>query len=300
MQKITPHLWFTNNAEEAMKYYVSLFDHSRLVEIFYYPEGVDDEHMKGMQGKVLNGIFELAGLRFMALDGGPYFQFNPSISFFVHCQTEEEIDRLYAQLSQGGMDLMPLQKYDFAEKYAWLQDRYGVNWQLMLDRGDVTHKIRPALLFVGDQAGNAEQAMQFYTSLFENSGVEMISRYGPDGPDREGTVNHGRFTLHGHGFIALDSAYEHKFSFNEAISFYVDCATQAEVNRLWQQLSAVPEAEQCGWLKDRFGVSWQIVPSRLSELIRDPDAEKSQRVITAMLKMKKIEVAALEQAALGI
>ncbi|HSV86087.1 MAG TPA: VOC family protein [Levilinea sp.] len=299
MQKISPYLWFTDKAEEAMNFYVSLYDNSRLVEIFYYPEGVEDEHMQGMQGKVLNGIFELAGQRFMALDGGPYFQLNPSISFFVHCQDEEEIDRLYARLSPGGADLMPLQQYPFAEKYVWLQDRYGLTWQLMLDRGEVTQKIRPAMMFVGEQAGKAEEAMSFYSSLFVDSGIEMVSRYASGGVDQEGTVNHARFNLHGQGFIAMDSAFEHEFTFNEAISFYVDCASQSEVDSLWQQLSAVPEAEQCGWVKDRFGVSWQIVPSRLGELIKDPDPLKSRRVMEAMLKMKKIEVDALERAYQG-
>jgi predicted 3-demethylubiquinone-9 3-methyltransferase (glyoxalase superfamily) len=295
MQKITPFLWFDNQAEEAMNFYVSLFDHSKIVSIFRYPEGVEDEHMQGMEGKVLTGVFELDGYQFMALDGGPQFQFNPSISFFVQCDSEAEIDRLHKELSQGGAELMPLQEYDFAKKYAWVQDRYGVSWQLFMGSPHVPQKITPELMFVGEQQGKAEEAMNFYTSLFENSEIKMIDRYPAGGQEPEGTVQHGRFTLNGQLFMAMDSALEHQFTFNEAISLYVDCETQQEVDRMWTALSAYPEAEQCGWLKDRFGVSWQIVPSDFIEMMKDPDPVKSKRVMDAMLQMKKFEIEILRQ-----
>jgi predicted 3-demethylubiquinone-9 3-methyltransferase (glyoxalase superfamily) len=289
MQKITPFLWFDNNAEEAMNFYVSLFDHSKIESIYRYPEGVQDEHMQGMEGKVLTGVFELEGYQFMALDGGPYFQFNPSISFFVQCKTEDEIDRLHDQLSQGGV-MMPLQQYDFADKYSWVQDRFGVTWQLFMGSPQVPQKITPAFLFVGEQAGRAEEAMNFYTTLFKDSGIEMIDRYPAGGQDPEGTVRHGRFKLDGQLFMAMDSAWDHQFAFNEAVSLYVDCESQEELDRLWDELSAHPDSEQCGWLKDRFGVSWQIVPSEYMQLMNDPNQEKVNRVIESMLQMKKIDM----------
>jgi predicted 3-demethylubiquinone-9 3-methyltransferase (glyoxalase superfamily) len=295
MQKITPFLWFDSNAEEAMNFYVSVFDNSRVVSIFRYPDEPLDIPIQDMEGKVLTGVFELGGYQFMALDGGPQFQFNPSISFFVQCDSEAEIDRLYEHLSAGGAVLMPFQQYPFAEKYSWLQDRYGLSWQLFLGSPNAGQKITPALMFVGEQQGKAEAAMRLYTSLFADSGVEMIDRYGPGGPDAEGTVQHGRFTLNGQGFIAMDSALEHQFAFNEAISLYVDCETQDEVDRLWDKLSAYPEAEQCGWLKDRFGVSWQIVPSDYIEMMNDPDQDKVKRVMDAMLQMKKFEIEILRR-----
>jgi len=158
MQKITPSLWFDNNAEEAMNYYVSVFKNSRIVQIERYPEGYTEGPMAGMGGKVLNGEFELNGQRFICLDGGPIFKFN------------------------------------------------------------------------------------------------------------------------------------------EAVSFIVDCEDQAEVDYFWEKLSAVPESEQCGWCKDKFGLSWQIIPRRLGELLSDPDKEKSRRAMEAMLKMHKIDVAELERA----
>ncbi|HVV26242.1 MAG TPA: VOC family protein [Candidatus Saccharimonadales bacterium] len=158
MQKITPCLWFDTNAEEAMNFYVSIFNNSRVVSIKRYPERATDEHLKGMSGKVLTGIFELEGQRFMCLDGGPTFKFN------------------------------------------------------------------------------------------------------------------------------------------EAISLVVDCETQAELDDIWNKLSAVPEAEQCGWLKDKFGLSWQIVPRALPELLNNPDQEKAGRALEALMKMKKLDIDALRNA----
>ncbi|MGH7203905.1 MAG: VOC family protein [Candidatus Levyibacteriota bacterium] len=157
-QKITPFLWFDKEAEEAMKFYTSIFKDGKIVSIQYYPEGSTEEHLKGMEGKVLTGVFEIAGQRFMALDGGPYFKFN------------------------------------------------------------------------------------------------------------------------------------------EAISFYVECDGQEEVDYFWEKLSAVPESEQCGWLKDKYGVSWQIVPKQMGELLSSPDKEKASRATQAMLQMKKIDLAKLQDA----
>lgn len=304
MQTITPHLWFDNNAEEAMNFYVSVFSGtqavsgpSRIISIRRYPDEAPADVMKGLEGKVLTGLFELAGYQFMALDGGPHFTFTPAISFFVRCRSEDEVDHYWSALSDGGTALMPLDAYPFSKKYGWIQDKYGVTWQIILAEGEIAQTIVPSLLFVGEQVGQAENAINLYTGSFNNSAVGGISRYGANqDPDREGTVAYAEFRLEGQAFVAMDSAWQHDFSFNEAISLHVECETQAEVDRLWEQLSAVPEAEQCGWLKDRYGVSWQIIPKRLGELMGDPDPEKAARVTDAMLQMKKIDVAQLEAA----
>lgn len=303
-QKIVPSLWFDKDAEEAMNFYVSVFSKpqtntggSRIISIKRYPDEVPEEFMKGMEGKVLTGIFELAGYRFMALDGGPIFTFTPAISFFVLCSSAEEADAYWSDLSDGGTVLMPLDAYPFSAKYGWLQDKYGVSWQIILVTDAIEQKIIPSLLFVSDRAGDAEEAITFYAGLFDKAAVGDIARYSAgQEPDREGTVAYAEFRLEGQPFAAMDSARQHDFTFNEAISFYVECESQAEVDRLWESLSAVPESEQCGWLKDKYGVSWQIVPQRLGELMDDPDPEKSGRVMEAMLKMKKIDVAGLEAA----
>jgi predicted 3-demethylubiquinone-9 3-methyltransferase (glyoxalase superfamily) len=192
---------------------------------------------------------------------------------------------------------MPLDTYPFSEKYGWIQDKYGLSWQVILSQDAVGQTIVPSLMFVGDQAGKAEEAIRFYAEVFGDAAVGDVARYGANQePDREGTVAYADFRLEGQPFAAMDSARQHDFTFNEAISFYVECETQGEVDALWEKLSAVPESEQCGWLKDQYGVSWQIIPKRLGELMNDPDPEKSGRVLEAMLQMKKIDVAQLEAA----
>ena len=143
----------------------------------------------------------------------------------------------------------------------------------------------------------AEEAMNFYTSIFKNSRVVSVSRYGEAGPGPQGTVMSGTFQLEGQEFMALNGGPQ--FTFSPAISFFVNCETQAEVDDLWEKLSEGGETEQCGWLRDKFGLSWQIVPTVLGELLNDPDAEKSRRVMEAMLQMVKLDIAGLEQAASG-
>jgi predicted 3-demethylubiquinone-9 3-methyltransferase (glyoxalase superfamily) len=152
-------------------------------------------------------------------------------------------------------------------------------------------KITPCLWF--DTEG--EEAARFYTSVFPNSRIVDVARYGSAGPRPEGTVMTVSFELDGQKFVGLNGGPD--FTFNEAISFQVSCANQEEVDAFWSTLSEGGEEGPCGWLKDKFGVSWQIVPAVLPELLSDPDQERSQRVMRAMLSMKKIEIDALEQAA---
>ncbi len=151
-------------------------------------------------------------------------------------------------------------------------------------------KISPFLWF-DDQA---EGAMNFYTSIFKNSKIGKITRYGEAGPGTKGKVMTASFELEGTQFTALNGGPE--FKFTEAISFWVDCKSQEEVDYFWEKLSEGGEEGPCGWLKDKFGVSWQIVPTILPELLNDPDPEKSNRVMEAMLKMKKIDIKTLQQA----
>jgi predicted 3-demethylubiquinone-9 3-methyltransferase (glyoxalase superfamily) len=198
-------------------------------------------------------------------------------------------------LSEGGEVAMPLQAYPFSPRFGWIQDKYGLSWQLNLGQSDT--KITPFLLFVGDQDGQTEAAVNEYIALFENAGISYLERFEAGDPiGTEGAVKQAAFTLHGQPFLAMDGGLVHAFTFTEAISFCVDCDTQEEVDHFWYALSAHPEAEQCGWLKDKYGVSWQIIPTALGELMSDPDPEKSRRVTEAMLQMKKIEVAGLKQA----
>jgi predicted 3-demethylubiquinone-9 3-methyltransferase (glyoxalase superfamily) len=297
MQKITPHLWFDKEAKEAAEFYTSLFPSSRITSITTLhdtPSGDTD---------IVS--FELADQSFLAISAGPLFKFNPSVSFIVNFDpsrdknARENIDAAWERLSQGGTILVPLEEYPFSKRYGWLQDKYGVPWQLILSdpTGDERPFIVPSLLFVGDVAGRAEEAIKFYLSVFSDSKPGVILRYpGGQEPEQEGTVMFADFMLEGQWFAATDSAREHNFAFNEAVSFLVSCETQEEIDVLWKKLSAVPEAEQCGWLKDKFGVSWQISSAALQEMLTNGTREQVDRVTQAFLPMKKFDLAQLRKA----
>jgi predicted 3-demethylubiquinone-9 3-methyltransferase (glyoxalase superfamily) len=300
---IAPFLWFDTHTEAAMEFYTSVFRDSSVTTVQRYPEGPLHGPMAGMEGKVLTAIFRLSGEEFLALDGGPHFRFNPSISFFVHCGDEAEFDRIWARLSQGGQVLMPVDAYPFNPKFGWCADVNGVNWQVGL--GAHYQQIVPFLMFVGAQHGKAEEAMRLYTRVFseagrDDSGIERIARYGDDGVPGDahthGTVFHAEFRLAGRSFMASDSAEAHAFDFTQAVSLYVECDTQAEIDHFWNALSANPDAEQCGWLTDRFGVPWQIVPSAMRRWMDDPDSDRQARLMQAVLAMKKFDIAGLERA----
>lgn len=290
MTKIVPHLWYDKEAFEAAKFYTSLFEDSAIA----HHSSIDDTP----SGTADLLTIVLAGQEFMMISAGPYFQFTPAISLRVDCLTKEEVDTLWNQLSVGGSALMELDSYPFSERYGWTTDRFGLNWQIMYVKDPfIRQKITPALMFVGDQCGKAEEAIRYYASVFRKAEVGMIDRYGAgEEPDKEGTVRYAGFSLEGSLFAAMDSAYDHAYTFNEAISFVVSCESQEEIDYFWDKLSYVPEAEQCGWLKDRFGVSWQIVPAVMEDMMASGDSAAMQRVTEAFLKMKKFDVAELMKA----
>jgi predicted 3-demethylubiquinone-9 3-methyltransferase (glyoxalase superfamily) len=300
-QKITPFLWIDNQTEEAVNFYTSIFNNSKIK--FVTHNSPDSARMSGKkEGSVLTISFQIEGQEFTALNGGTFFKINPSISFFVHCDTPEEIDRLWSRLSAGGDVLMALDRYPFNEKYGWVKDKFGVSWQLILM--DNKQKLTPCLLFTGEHFKQAEEAINFYISIFrnpdlpaENSGISQLQYYQP-GQGPEGAIIHARFKLNGQEFIAMDSNLEHNFNFTPAISFVVNCKSQEEIDYYWNKLSesGVEEAQQCGWLADKFGVSWQIVPDVLGELLSSPDPARSGRVLNAILQMKKIDIKTLQQA----
>lgn len=297
MDKLSPCLWFGNTAEEAINFYLSLFPNSKMHSVKRYPDEVNFEPWKGLEGKIITAIFDLNGQSFLALDGGPFFKFNPSISLTVNFATAEEVEGLYNKLIEGGKTLMPLDKYPWSEKYAWLEDRFGLSWQISV--GQNTGKIVPSYMFVGKYFGKAEEAINFYTSIFKNSSIDLIARYEAGEQDQEGKVKYAGFTLEGQKFSAMESSAMHQFEPNGAISIQIECAGQEEVDHYWSKLSegGAPEAQQCGWLQDKYGFSWQVVPKLLGELLGDPDKAKADRVMQAMLKMKKIVIADLQAAA---
>jgi predicted 3-demethylubiquinone-9 3-methyltransferase (glyoxalase superfamily) len=290
MQKITPHLWFDKEAVEAANFYVSTFPKSKVKSTTVL--------QNTPSGSVDVVTFELLGVEFQALSAGPLFKFNPSISFHVTCKTVEEVDEIWKKLSQGGQVLMELGAYPFSERYGWLQDKFGLSWQIHYSsEAGAKQKITPVIMFVGSVCGKAEEAFNFWTSVFPESSVGRVMRFGKgEEPDKEGTVKYATFSLFGQEFGATESAHEHHFMFNEAISFIVNCETQEEIDNYWGKLSAVPEAEQCGWLKDKYGVSWQVVPTGMDDMLQGDDRDRIDRVTQAFLVMKKIDIAVLQEA----
>lgn len=302
MQKIIPHLWFDKEANEAAQFYVDTFGgDSKLghgTTIHDTPSGDSDIVP-----------FKLWGYSFTAINAGPMFKPNPSISFMVNFDpsqmknAEQRLNEIWEKLSDGGKVLMPLDTYPFSKRYGWIEDKYGFSWQLILTEpeGDERPLIIPSLLFVTDTCDKAEEATDFYLSVFKNAERGAIARY-PAGmePNKEGSVMFTDFKLEGQWFAAMDGSSEmHKFAFNEAVSLIVNCEDQEEVDYYWEKLSAVPEAEQCGWLKDRYGVSWQIVPTVLPELMESSDEETRSRIVQSFLKMKKLNISELKKAAEG-
>lgn len=288
MKDIIPHLWFDKEAEEAAEFYTSLFDQSRITSVDVL-EGTPS-------GDATSVNFELAGQSFMAISAGPFFKVNPSCSLMIHCSSEEEVDKFWESLISGGKELMPLKEYPFSKRYGWLEDRYGFSWQILLAEHDFSQKIVPNFLFSHTEAGKAEEAVVFYTDLFPISSIEEMHYYqSGEVENPKAKVMFSGFHLFGRQFNAMDNAMEEEFTFNEAFSLMVVCENQAEIDYYWDKLSAEPEAEQCGWLKDQFGVSWQIVPESMDDLLSNGSREQIKRVTQTFLNMKKLDIAELER-----
>lgn len=292
MQKIVPHLWYDKEAKEAASFYISLFENSKLLNVNVL------ENTPSGDAELVS--FELAGQQFQAISGGPYFKFNPSISLMVACESIEEVNTKWAALSEGGTELMALGEYPFNKRYGWIQDRYGLSWQLILtDNNQTAQKITPNLLFSGDSCGKAEEAIVYYTEVFADSGIEFISKYEPgEAATPKAKINYASFKLAGMNFSAMDNGFDVDFNFSEAFSLIINCKDQKEIDYFWDRLSAVPEAEQCGWAKDKFGVSWQIVPDNIDQILNNGSRDEIQKVQNELLKMKKINIDVLEKARL--
>lgn len=291
MQKIIPHLWFDTQSKEAAEFYTSIFPNSQVNKV---------TTLRGTPSGDCDVVtFSLMGHDFQSISAGPYFSFNPSISFMVSLQSAEIIDQVWEQLMAGGKALMPLDKYSFAEKYGWVQDKFGLTWQLTLADSDSEPRstIMPSLIFVGDVWGKAAAARDFYVSVFKDSEMGMTANY-PEGmePDKPDTLMYADFKLFQNWFAVMDSAREHGYAFNEAVSLIINCETQEELDFYWKQLSAEPEAEQCGWLKDKYGVSWQVVPSQMQTLMESGTQAQVNAMTKTFLPMKKQEIAPILQA----
>ncbi|WDT93027.1 VOC family protein [Thermoleophilum album] len=246
----------------------------------------------------------------MSTNNGPPATANPSISFFVRfdpalvADASERLGRLWRELANGGKVLMELGEYAYSPLYGWVEDRHGVSWQLFTPPPDAEPRptVMVSLLFT-DMDGTAASASAFYRAVFPGSQEAFTARLADVMPEaRDGTLTeHGSgervmysdFRLGETWFVAMDGGSEHGFAFNEAISLMVECDTQDEIDHYWGALSAVPEAEICGWCRDRFGVTWQVAPSLMHDVLAEGDPARVLRHVEALQKMKKIELAGL-------
>ena len=287
MKKMAVSLWFDNQAEDATKFYQGVFKHTKPGSIARYTQA--GAKMSGQkEGSVMTVQENVENIEIVALNGGPLFKFNPSYSFYVGCETESEISELWSKLSPGGQVRMGLDKYPWAERYGWTTDKYGVEWQLIL--APTSKKISPAFLFTDELFGRGQEAVAFYTSIFPDSKINMMAK-----DEKTKSIMHCSFTLNGENFVLMEGAGQHGHKFNESFSIVVYCENQKEIDDYWSKLIAGGGKEsQCGWLKDKFGVSWQIVPRMLPELAADP--KKADKAMAAVGQMKKFDLAALKAA----
>mgnify|MGYP002621608860 CR=1 FL=1 len=281
-EQITPCLWFDNQAKEAGTFYSTYLANAKIVA----------------QSPVVTEI-EILGQHITLLDGGPMYQPNVSISLFYICETDEEISRIWEAFTKEGSILMPLGKYEWSEKYGWLNDKYGVSWQFALGQIDeVGQKITPCLLFTGKQYGRAEEAINHYSEIFKNPKQDGILRFGNnEASEQVGKVKHAQVAFNGQKFMFMDSAQPHNFAFSEGVSLTIHCETQDEIDYYWKKLTENGEESMCGWLKDKFGVSWQIIPIILSKIMSDP--EKAGKAAQAFMQMRKFDIEKLVQASIS-
>ena len=277
VQPIFPCLWFNQEAAEAVAFYVALFPNASV-----------------QQQNPIVTTFSIHGTKFMALNGGPTYQMSPAVSYFVYCGSQPEIERIYTELVKDGSILMPLGKYDWSPQYAWVQDRFGVNWQLDVEPINAPQKIVPALLFANEKKESVREAREMYMKLFQPAMHLMEWPYPPTANLSEGSLLFTQFKLNGTIMNAMSSTHPHEFDFTHGNSFVVSCETQAEIDEYWEKLGAGGHYSNCGWLVDRYGLSWQIVPTILPTLMNDP--EKGPRVMKAFLQMQKFDIDTLLKA----
>ncbi len=296
MLPIKPHLWFDQDAKQAAEFYASFMPDSAVNYANHFP-------MPGGECEVVE--FTIADQSFFGISAGHKLGINPSISFMVHfdpsrnADAAQQIDQIWNRLIEGGKVMMPLDKYPFSERYGWAADKYGVSWQLMFTTpaGEERPVIMPSLLFTPPVAGKANEAIDFYCGVFKDGKRGNTSPRPEDmGPDKAGTLLYADYYLDQTWLAAMDSAHPHGFNFNDAVSLLVPCETQEEIDYYWAALTAGGEAGQCGWLKDKYGVSWQVASTVMFDALKNGSPEQIARVTQTFMTMKKVDVAALQLA----
>jgi predicted 3-demethylubiquinone-9 3-methyltransferase (glyoxalase superfamily) len=281
-RKITPCLWYNAQAKEAAALYVSVFAEAKITA----------------QSPIVTEI-KVSGQSITLLDGGPMYKPNASISFYYICETEQEFDKIWTAFSKEGVVMMPVDKYPWSKKYGWISDKFGVSWQLALGGfEEVGQKITPCLMFTENQYGRVDEAIAHYSSIFDDAKVDGILRYDAnESPDKEGKVKHAQISMNAQKFMLMESARAHGTNFTDGISFTIHCETQEQIDYYWNRLTESGKESMCGWLKDKFGVSWQIIPTILGKLMSDP--AKAGKAAQAFMSMRKLNIEQIVQASIS-
>ena len=291
MQRIVPNIWSNGEAEAMGAFYASVLRSTTAEVSSRYPTAGLLPFQEPLAGQPLTVDLDIDGYRMVIINAGPEFKPNASVSFLLNFDplmfggdtdaAIAELDRVHAELLHGGRASLPLGEYPFSPHYAWVEDRYGVNWQLMLTNpaGDPRPFVVPWLQFPGTATGtstgtatdaayrDALDAIAMYTGLLPDSAPGFAVPH----PDDATKTMFSEFRLYDQWFAASDGSAQAD-AFSCGVSLEIRCETQAEIDTYWNALSAVPEAEQCGWLADRFGLSWQITPANMGELMQRPHA----------------------------
>ncbi len=293
MSRITPFLWFEKDIDAIGAYYKELFGAT-----LKRAGGLDDTP----SGHVDMGTLTIYGQEFQIMTAGPYLPFTPSVSFIVSCASVDEVKELWNRILPTGKVLMDLAAYPFAEQYGWITDQYGVSWQIMHMSGvPAPQKVTPTLMFAGARSGKGEEAMHLYADIFKPSAIDYTMHYeAGENTQTSGTLKHGGVTLDGYHMSLMDSGVKNDLDFNQAISFVVTCKDQAEIDYYWDALTKDGGNEvQCGWLNDKYGMPWQIVPEAMERMMSTGTKEQIARVTSAFMQMKKFDTAVLEHAFKG-
>ena len=287
MQTIIPHLWYDTEAKEAAELYVDLFGGK--IDWNYTITDTPSGHAGLIQ-------FQLGDMTLAAISAGPYFKLNESMSLMVNVASRDDVRRLYEALSDGGRVLMPLAEYPFSPYYVWLEDRFGLSWQLSYAPDlDKPYQFEICLLFSQDQVGLAQPILDYYKDKLPQARLGRLSYYGEgEAAVAAAKLNYAELFIGDQKIIAMDHGYGGVASFNEAFSLMVYVDSQEEADSWYETVSAAPEAEICGWAKDQFGISWQIVPRILMEAYDSASPEQIKAVNAALMTMKRLDIASIQ------
>lgn len=297
MQTIYPCFWYDFTAEEAADLYQQALPNTSVVSTLHYPTEELPAFQQGFAGLPLMIELDIDGFTISLFNGGDAFTPNPSFSLMLvfdpatNPVAEEALRHAAKTLGKDGKTVMQLGQYPFSPLYTWIEDKYGVSWQLITPVDSMPDKrpfVLPTFLFGQIDHSRARTALSLYTEVFEDAQIGAVIPYDETAePVDMGGVVYSEMRLADQWFVAMDAAAEIDFSFTPGASLMVKCTTQEEIDRLWDGLSATPSAEQFGWCRDEFGFSWQIIPNTFQTLCTNPQS------YAAMMKMKKIILADL-------